>query len=261
MTTPIHYSDRIVIKRVKSVYLENIPYEILSSDIPRSEGFSNIYGGTLISGQLYDYSFYRDPWDEGRKLKIIAKTPKGIVESNTLVLPAAPQDQSFAFEIITKGNKQIYLVEVPFREEIIPLSRVTGVDKKGIIYNSENGEQKKILFSEAYEAWKECMGYRNTKPKYIGNCSEWFPSELRLFAQGLQAISFWDEEEHFERWEKLVKEMRSFGYDIFDAGRVDAEGYAKYIKEKIFGRKIEPRKVPGAELLEKVQDTPYESIF
>lgn len=76
MTTPIHYSDRIVIKRVKSVYLENIPYEILSSDIPRSEGFSNIYGGTLISGQLYDYSFYRDPWDEGRKLKIIAKTDR-----------------------------------------------------------------------------------------------------------------------------------------------------------------------------------------
>ena len=110
--SPIYYIDRIIIKRVPCDYLSNIPYEIRLSD-SFTQKFNSVC--TILAGQLYDCSFYREPGDVGRKLKIIVKTQNGIVESNVLILPPASQDQNFAFEIRTKGNKQIYLVEVPFR--------------------------------------------------------------------------------------------------------------------------------------------------
>lgn len=109
----IYYIDRIIIKRVPSEYLRNIPYEILISDT-FTQKFNNV-DSIIFSGQLYDCGFYREPGDSGRKLKVIAKTQNGIVESNVLILPPTSQDQNFAFEIRTIGNKQIYLVEVPFR--------------------------------------------------------------------------------------------------------------------------------------------------
>lgn len=240
MTSPIYYIDRIVIKRERSAYLEDIPYEYEYFFI---EPYQNIrYGskGRLFPGQLSDIRYQRNYRDCGRTLKIIAKTAHGNVESNTLVLPNARAHQHLSFKIITKGNRQIYLVEVPFQEEIIPLSCVTEVDEDGIIFNGDNGEQKKILFTEAYDGWKECMGFKDTEQKYIANCSEGHLYELRFFTKNRENISFWNGEDYFKRWKKLIKKIKRYGYDIFDSGKATVEGTAKHIKENILGRKIEP---------------------
>lgn len=115
--SPIYYIDRIVIQRVPSEYLRNIPYEILISDT-FTQKFNNV-DGIIFSGQLYDCGFYREPGDSARKLKVIAKTPNGIVESNALIIPSPQANQNLSFEVITKGPKQIHLIEVPFKEDIV----------------------------------------------------------------------------------------------------------------------------------------------
>ena len=237
MTSPVDYTDRIVIKRVKSRYLENIPYEYSFNDIYCQKNFGSGFTETLLPGQLSDMNFYREPGDCSSKLKIIAKTPNGIVESNALIIPTPRANQNLAFEIRTKGPKQIYLVEIPFREEIIPLSRVADVDTEGIIYNGENGEQKKIMFPEAHKAWKECTVSNCSKPKYIASCSESYPCELRFFTENRENIYFFNGDDHFKRWKQLLKKIRGYGYDIFDDGRPDVEDSAKYSKENILGKK------------------------
>lgn len=136
--TPIIYTYKISIKRVRSHYLNNIPYQIICLG-----GLA----GSLLPGETYEKNYYSN--DDGHVFKVVANTKYGYITSNEIFIPYKSDD--VAFEIITErdDNNAIVLrmVQVPlFDSEVIRFSSLVEINEKSIIYRDPEGNLKKLLF-------------------------------------------------------------------------------------------------------------------
>lgn len=225
--TPITYTYVISIKRIKSPYLKNIPYQIMCNDR---------FTCNLRSGETYRQGYYSD--DIGHVFKVIANTEDGVLTSNEIFIPY--ESDNVAFEIITERDEHnryaLKIIQIPFvLPEVIPLSSLRGIDNGNIMYENPEGKIQMISLQAAYDGWKDYMVSYTTKPKYIGNHTVDNPNELCFYMNRPININFFNaSDKDLEKWKEILEKARDLGYEIFDLDKDQyIEDIYKPMKEKI----------------------------